>query len=53
MVETAQGGKPPIQAWLAPAVIVVAAPTFGAWLLFGPSPALSFADVDLDHGRHW
>ena len=43
MVETAQGGKLPIQAlvdkvtlWFVPAVMAVAALTFLAWLLFGP-----------------
>lgn len=53
MVEQAQGSKLPIQAlvdkvtmWFVPAVMVVAALTFGAWLVFGPSPALSFALVN-------
>jgi len=53
MVETAQGAKLPIQAlvdritgWFVPAVIAVALATFAAWLLFGPSPALSFALVN-------
>lgn len=53
MVEDAQGSKLPIQAmvdkvtmWFVPAVFVVAALTFGAWLVFGPSPALTFALVN-------
>jgi len=53
MVEEAQGSKLPIQAlvdrvtmWFVPAVFVVAALTFAAWLSFGPSPALTFALVN-------
>ncbi len=53
MVEDAQGSKLPIQAlvdkvtsWFVPAVIMAAVVTFGAWYLFGPSPALSFALVN-------
>ncbi len=53
MVEEAQGAKLPIQAlvdkvtlWFVPAVIAVALLTFGLWLVFGPSPALSFALVN-------
>ncbi|WP_375267853.1 copper-translocating P-type ATPase [Phenylobacterium sp.] len=53
MVETAQGAKLPIQAlvdkvtsWFVPAVIAVAVATFAVWLVFGPSPALSFALVN-------
>jgi Cu+-exporting ATPase len=53
MVEAAQNARLPIQAlvdrvtsWFVPAVIGIAAATFGAWLLFGPSPALSFALVN-------
>ena len=53
MVEEAQGSKLPIQAvvdkitmWFVPAVFAVAALTFGAWFVFGPSPALSFALVN-------
>ncbi|WEX09234.1 heavy metal translocating P-type ATPase [Chelativorans sp. AA-79] len=53
MVEEAQGSKLPIQAlvdkvtmWFVPAVFVVAALTFAAWLWFGPSPALTFALVN-------
>ncbi len=53
MVERAQGAKLPIQAlvdqvtaWFVPAVIAVAAVTFAAWWLLGPSPALSFALVN-------
>ncbi|MFD1794895.1 copper-translocating P-type ATPase [Paracoccus aurantiacus] len=53
MVEDAQGSKLPIQGlvdkvtmWFVPAVMVVAAATFLAWLTFGPSPALSFALVN-------
>ncbi|MBX9846385.1 MAG: heavy metal translocating P-type ATPase [Xanthobacteraceae bacterium] len=53
MVETAQGAKLPIQAlvdkitaYFVPVVIGVALLTFGAWLTFGPSPALTFALVN-------
>ncbi|MFK0166487.1 heavy metal translocating P-type ATPase [Rhizobium sp. NPDC090279] len=53
MVEEAQGSKLPIQAmvdkvtmWFVPAVMIVAALTFAAWLYFGPSPALTFALVN-------
>jgi len=53
MVEQAQAAKLPIQALVdrvthvfVPAVIGVAMLTFGAWLLFGPAPALSFALVN-------
>ncbi len=53
MVETAQGAKLPIQAlvdrvtaWFVPAVMALAALTFGAWLVFGPSPALTFGLVN-------
>ncbi len=53
MVEQAQGSKLPIQAlvdkvtmWFVPAVMAVAALTFLVWLVFGPSPALTFALVN-------
>ncbi|MGD9918349.1 MAG: heavy metal translocating P-type ATPase [Paenirhodobacter sp.] len=53
MVEEAQGGKLPIQGlvdrvtlWFVPAVMALATLTFLAWLIFGPSPALSFALVN-------
>ncbi|GLS20474.1 copper-translocating P-type ATPase [Labrys miyagiensis] len=53
MVEVAQGAKLPIQAlvdritaWFVPAVIAAALVTFAAWLMLGPSPALSFALVN-------
>ena len=53
MVEAAQGAKLPIQAlvdkvtgWFVPAVIAIAALTFGVWLVFGPQPALGFALVN-------
>jgi len=52
MVEEAQGAKLPIQGlvdkitfWFVPAVMTIAAITVFAWLVFGPSPALSFALV--------
>jgi Cu+-exporting ATPase len=52
-VEAAQGSKLPIQAvvdkvtlWFVPAVIGLALITFAAWLVFGPSPALSYALVN-------
>ncbi len=50
MVAAAQRSRAPIQrmadqvaAWFVPAVLVVAALTFIAWLVWGPSPALSYA----------
>ena len=53
MVEEAQGSKLPIQAlvdrvtlYFVPAVIGAALLTFVAWLVFGPSPALTFALVN-------
>ena len=53
MVEQAQGAKLPIQAlvdrvttYFVPAVIAAAAVTFAIWLMFGPSPALTFALVN-------
>lgn len=53
MVEAAQGSKLPIQAlvdkvtaWFVPAVIAAALATFVAWLVLGPSPALTFALVN-------
>ncbi|CZT37778.1 heavy metal translocating P-type ATPase [Rhizobium sp. 9140] len=53
MVEAAQGSKLPIQAlvdrvtgWFVPAVIAAASLTFVAWLLIGPSPALTFGLVN-------
>jgi len=53
MVEQAQGSKLPVQAlvdrvtiYFVPAVMAIAALTFGAWLAFGPSPALTFALVN-------
>ena len=53
MVEAAQRSKLPIQAlvdrvtgWFVPAVIAAATLTFVAWLLLGPSPALTFALVN-------
>jgi Cu+-exporting ATPase len=52
MVEEAQGAKLPIQGlvdkitlWFVPAVMTIAAITVMAWLVFGPSPALSLALV--------
>lgn len=53
LVEQAQSSKLPIQAvvdkvtmWFVPAVMIVAALTFFVWLIFGPSPALTFALVN-------
>jgi Cu+-exporting ATPase len=50
MVAAAQRTRAPIQrmadqvaGWFVPAVIGVAALTFGAWLLWGPPPAFSYA----------
>jgi Cu+-exporting ATPase len=52
MVEEAQGAKPPIQALadrvvrvFVPVVLALAALTFGAWMLVGPAPALTYALV--------
>jgi Cu+-exporting ATPase len=52
MVAAAQRSRAPIQrmadqvaGWFVPVVIVVAALTFVAWLLWGPSPAFSYALV--------
>lgn len=53
LVEQAQGSKLPIQAlvdritmWFVPAVMFIAAVTFGIWLAVGPSPALSYALIN-------
>ena len=50
VVRQAQSSKAPIQrladtiaSYFVPAVISIAMLTFGAWMLFGPEPALSFA----------
>jgi Cu+-exporting ATPase len=50
MVAAAQRSRAPIQrmadqvaAWFVPVVIVVALLTFASWLLWGPSPAFSYA----------
>jgi Cu+-exporting ATPase len=52
MVAAAQRSRAPIQrmadqvaGWFVPVVIAVAALTFAAWLLWGPSPAFSYALV--------
>jgi Cu+-exporting ATPase len=49
-VQAAQGAKLPIQAlvdrvtlWFVPAVIALALATFVVWMVFGPSPAMSYA----------
>ncbi len=53
LVEQAQGSKLPIQAlvdkvtmWFVPAVMAAATLTFLIWLIFGPTPALTFALVN-------
>ena len=53
MVESAQGGKLPIQAlvdkitmWFVPVVMALAAVTFAVWLIFGPDPALTLGLVN-------
>ncbi|MCE5972389.1 heavy metal translocating P-type ATPase [Sinirhodobacter sp. WL0062] len=53
MVEEAQGSKLPIQGlvdkitmWFVPAVMTLAALTFGVWFFFGPNPALTFGLVN-------
>ncbi|MBS0581091.1 MAG: copper-translocating P-type ATPase [Proteobacteria bacterium] len=50
MVAEAQRSRAPIQrladivsAWFVPAVVIVAALAFVAWIIFGPTPALSYA----------
>jgi Cu+-exporting ATPase len=50
LVEHAQGSKAPIQrvadrvtGWFVPAVILIAASTFAAWMLLGPEPRLPYA----------
>jgi Cu+-exporting ATPase len=50
LVQDAQGSKAPIQrladlvtSWFVPAVLVIAAMTFVAWLLLGPEPAFNLA----------
>jgi len=52
MVADAQRSRAPIQrladvvsAWFVPAVIVVAAITFTAWMIWGPAPAFAYALV--------
>lgn len=52
MVQEAQGARLPVQnlvnsitLWFVPAVMVIAALTVLAWLVFGPAPALPFALV--------
>ena len=53
MVEAAQGSKLPIQmlvdrvtGWFVPAVMAVAIVTFAIWMMFGPSPAYTFALIN-------
>lgn len=53
MVEQAQGAKLPIQTlvdrvtlWFVPGVFALAIFTFALWLVFGPSPVLTFALVN-------
>ena len=53
MVEQAQGSKAPIQrladiisGYFVPAVIIIAILTFIIWLIFGPTPAFTFALVN-------
>lgn len=52
LVRDAQGAKLPIQAlvdritlWFVPVVLLIAALTVGAWMILGPSPAISYALV--------
>jgi Cu+-exporting ATPase len=53
MVSEAQRSRAPIQriadvtaAWFVPAVLVAAALTFAAWMVWGPQPALAYAFVN-------
>ncbi|TPJ77151.1 heavy metal translocating P-type ATPase [Mesorhizobium sp. B2-6-2] len=53
MVESAQGSKLPIQmlvdrvtGWFVPAVMGIAVATFTIWMIFGPSPAYTFAMIN-------
>ncbi|KAG4080975.1 hypothetical protein HA402_010146 [Bradysia odoriphaga] len=53
MVENAQGARLPIQAlvdqvtlWFVPAVMAAAALTLAAWLIWGPTPTLSYALIN-------
>ncbi len=50
LVEQAQGSKAPIQqladrisSYFVPAILVLAALTFGIWMMWGPDPVLSYA----------
>jgi Cu+-exporting ATPase len=50
LVEEAQGSRAPIQrladavtGWFVPLILVVAAATFGVWLVLGPAPSLGMA----------
>jgi Cu+-exporting ATPase len=50
LVEQAQGSKAPIQqladrisSWFVPAILALAAITFGIWMIWGPDPVLSYA----------
>jgi Cu+-exporting ATPase len=52
MVADAQRSRAPVQgladrvaAWFVPAVVLVAIVAFGAWMVFGPEPALAYALV--------
>jgi len=54
LVESAQESKAPIQrladavtGWFVPLILVIAAITFGIWMLFGPEPRLTFALVSM------
>jgi P-type Cu+ transporter len=53
MVSEAQRSRAPIQrladvvaAWFVPAVVIIAAVSFGVWLRFGPEPAFTYALVN-------
>jgi Cu+-exporting ATPase len=53
MVGEAQRSRAPIQrladqvaGWFVPAVVVIAAVTFGVWAVFGPEPAMAYAIVN-------
>jgi P-type Cu+ transporter len=54
LVETAQASRAPVQkladqisAYFVPTILVIAAVTFGVWYIWGPSPAILFAMLNM------